>query len=378
MKRIYLDNAASTPIAPEVISIMHKMMIEDFGNPSSIHSYGRTAKNIVENSRKKIADLLNTSPGSIFFTSGGTEADNMAINCAIEDYNITHAITSKISHHAVLYPLQNLANKKKIKLSYVKIDKNGLVSNDHLEELLNKNPRSFVSIMHANNEIGTIQNISRINEICKKHNAILHSDTVQTIGHYPFDLQKFDIDFLAASAHKFHGPKGIGFIYISENINISPFLRGGGQERNMRPGTENIYAIAGMCKALELAYENLTKDTKYIKELKSHMINKLRTEIPGVNFYGNCANIDNSLYTVLSVSFPEHSASEMLLFNLDILGISCSGGSACASGSTKGSHVLSIIDPDSRRSGIRFSFSKYNTIDEIDFTINKLKEIFIS
>ena len=378
MKRIYLDNAASTPIAPEVISIMHKMMIEDFGNPSSIHSYGRTAKNIVENSRKKIADLLNTSPGSIFFTSGGTEADNMAINCAIEDYNITHAITSKISHHAVLYPLQNLANKKKIKLSYVKIDKNGLVSNDHLEELLNKNPRSFVSIMHANNEIGTIQNISRINEICKKHNAILHSDTVQTIGHYPFDLQKFDIDFLAASAHKFHGPKGIGFIYISENINISPFLRGGGQERNMRPGTENIYSIAGMCKALELAYKNLTKDTKYIKELKSHMINKLRSEIPGVNFYGNCANIDNSLYTVLSVSFPEHSASEMLLFNLDILGISCSGGSACASGSTKGSHVLSTIDPDSRRTGIRFSFSKYNTIDEIDFTINKIKEIFIS
>ena len=378
MKRIYLDNAASTPIAPEVISIMHKMMIEDFGNPSSIHSYGRTAKNIVENSRKKIADLLNTSPGSIFFTSGGTEADNMAINCAIEDYNITHAITSKISHHAVLYPLQSLADKKKIKLSYVKIDKNGLVSNDHLEELLNKNPRSFVSIMHANNEIGTIQNISRINEICKKHNAILHSDTVQTIGHYPFDLQKFNIDFLAASAHKFHGPKGIGFIYISENINISPFLRGGGQERNMRPGTENIYAIAGMCKALELAYENLTKDTKYIKELKSHMINKLRSEIPGVNFYGNCANIDNSLYTVLSVSFPEHSASEMLLFNLDILGISCSGGSACASGSTKGSHVLSTIDPDSRRTGIRVSFSKYNTIDEIDFTINKIKEIFIS
>ncbi len=378
MKRIYLDNAASTPIAPEVISIMHKMMIEDFGNPSSIHSYGRTAKNIVENSRKKIADLLNTSPGSIFFTSGGTEADNMAINCAIEDYNITHAITSKISHHAVLYPLQSLAEKKKIKLSYVKIDKNGLVSNDHLEELLNKNPRSFVSIMHANNEIGTIQNIIGINEICKKNNAILHSDTVQTIGHYPFDLQKFDIDFLSASAHKFHGPKGIGFIYISENINISPFLRGGGQERNMRPGTENIYAIAGMCKALELAYENLTRDTKYIKELKYHMINKLRSEIPGVNFYGNSANIDNSLYTVLSVSFPEHSASEMLLFNLDILGISCSGGSACASGSTKGSHVLSTLAPDSRRTGIRFSFSKYNTIDEIDFTINKIKEIFIS
>ena len=376
MKKVYLDNAASTPIAPEIIEMMSEMMKTNFANPSSVHSFGRESKIIVENARKSIANLLNTSPGSIFFTSGGTEADNMAIKCGINDHKIAHAITSKLSHHAVLYPLEDLAAEGKIKLSYIDIDEDGVVSLSHLKKLLENNSRTFVSIMHANNEIGTIQDLKQLGEICKEYNAIFHSDTVQTIAHYPFDMQKLNVDFMAASAHKFHGPKGVGFVYISENIQIKPLLRGGAQERNMRAGTENVYGIAALAMAMEMAYEHLEEETKYIKGLKSYMIEKFKTEMPEVRFYGKCTDMDNSLYTVLSVNFPETDIAEMLLFNLDIIGISCSGGSACASGSTKGSHVLTAIVPDSKRPGIRFSFSKYNTKEEIDYTIEKLKELF--
>jgi cysteine desulfurase len=374
--KVYLDNAATTQIAPEIIEMMSKMMKTNFANPSSIHSFGRTSKIIVESSRKKIADLLNTSPGSIFFTSGGTEADNMAIKCSILDHKITHAITSKISHHAVLYPLQDLSRDGVIKLSYVNIDKDGLVSLSHLKSLLEENPRTFVSIMHANNEIGTIQDIKNIGEICKSFNAIFHSDTVQTIGHYPFNMQEINVDFMAASAHKFHGPKGVGFCYISENIKIHPFIRGGSQERNMRAGTENIYGIAALALAMEMAYEHLEEEIKYIKGLKKYMIEKLLAEIEDVQFYGKCTDLENSLYTVLSCHFPETNIAEMLLFNLDILGVACSGGSACSSGSNKGSHVLSEIVPHSNRPGIRFSFSKYNTKEDINFAVSKLSELF--
>lgn len=374
--KVYLDNAATTPIAPEIIEMMSQMMKTHFANPSSVHCFGRESKIIVESARKRIAKLLNTSPGSIFFTSGGTEADNMAIKCAIHDHKITHAITSKISHQAVLYPLQDLDNEGVIKLSYVAIDKDGAVSLSHLKELLKDNSRTFVSIMHANNEIGTLEDLKQIGEICKEYNAIFHSDTVQTIGHYPFNMQDLNVDFMAASAHKFHGPKGVGFIYISENIKIKPLIRGGGQERNMRAGTENIYGIAALAMAMEMAYEHLEEEVKYIKGLKKHMIEKLQTEIEDVQFYGKCTDIENSLYTVLSCHFPETDIAEMLLFNLDILGVACSGGSACASGGNKGSHVLTEIAPNSKRPGIRFSFSKYNTKEDIDFTVAKLKELF--
>ncbi|MBT4738350.1 MAG: cysteine desulfurase [Flavobacteriales bacterium] len=375
-KRVFLDNASTTPIAPEIIDMMSEMMKSHFANPSSVHSYGRESKIVVEGARKKIAELLNTSPGSIFFTSGGTEADNMAIKCAIHDHKITHAITSRLSHHAVLFPLEDLEKEGLIKLSYVDIDKSGVISMSHLKELLSSNPRTFVSIMHANNEIGTIQDIKVIGDICKEHNAIFHSDTVQTMAHFPFDMQKLNVDFMAASAHKFHGPKGVGFVYISENIQIKPLLRGGGQERNMRAGTENIYGIAALAMAMEMAYENLEEETDYIKGLKIYMMEKLQTELEDVQFYGKCTDMDNSLYTVLSCHFPETDIAEMLLFNLDILGVACSGGSACASGSSKGSHVLTEIVPESNRPGIRFSFSKYNTKEDIDFTIDKLKELF--
>jgi cysteine desulfurase len=374
--KVYLDNAATTPIAPEIIEMMSQMMKTHFANPSSVHSFGRESKIIVESARKRIAKLLNTSPGSIFFTSGGTEADNMAIKCAIHDHKITHAITSKISHQAVLYPLQDLDKVGVIKLSYIDIDKDGAVSLSHLKELLKDNSRTFVSIMHANNEIGTLEDLKQIGEICKEYNAIFHSDTVQTIGHYPFNMQDLNVDFMAASAHKFHGPKGVGFIYISENIKIKPLIRGGGQERNMRAGTENIYGIAALAMAMEMAYEHLEEEVKYIKGLKKYMIEKLQTEIEDVQFYGKCTDIENSLYTVLSCHFPETDIAEMLLFNLDILGVACSGGSACASGGSKGSHVLTEIAPNSKRPGIRFSFSKYNTKEDIDFTVAKLKELF--
>ena len=376
MKRVYLDNAATTPIHPEVIDMITNMMGSNYANPSSIHSFGRESKIIVENSRKKIAELINTSPGSIFFTSGGTEADNMAIKCAIEDHNIKHAITSKISHHAVLYPLEDLAAEGKIKLSYVDIDKNGVISLPHLEDLLSSNPKTFVSIMHANNEVGTIQDLKKIGEICLQNDAIFHSDTVQTVAHYPLDMKNLNVDFIAASAHKFHGPKGVGFIYISDKIKIKPLIRGGGQERNMRAGTENIYGIAGMALAMDIAYKNLENDVKHIKGIKKYMIDQLRKEIPDSKFYANCDNLDNSLYTVLSVNFPRIKGAEMLLFNLDIMGIACSGGSACSSGSVKGSHVLSSISSESIGPGIRFSFSKYNTRDDIDYTIAKLKTLY--
>ena len=374
--KVFLDNAATTPIAPEIIDMMSEMMKTHFANPSSVHSYGRESKIVVENARKKIASLLNTSPGSIFFTSGGTEADNMAIKCGIHDHKITHAITSKLSHHAVLYPLEDLEKEGIIKLSYVNIDENGVVDLNHLEELLQNNPRTFVSIMHANNEIGTIQDIKAIGDLCKEHKAIFHSDTVQTMAHFPFNMQELQVDFMAASAHKFHGPKGVGFVYISEDIQIKPMLRGGGQERNMRAGTENIYGIAALSMAMEMAYENLEEETNYIKGLKKYMMEKLKSEIEDVQFYGKCTDLENTLYTVLSCHFPETDIAEMLLFNLDILGVACSGGSACSSGSSKGSHVLTEIVPDSKRPGIRFSFSKYNTKEEIDYTIEKLKELF--
>ena len=376
MIKVFFDNAATTPMAPEVIDVMTDIMKNHYGNPSSQHSFGRATRSIIETSRKKIANFLNTSPGNIFFTSGGTEADNMAIKCGIKDHNITHAITSKLSHHAVLHPLEELEKSGVIKLSYVEVNEKGQVSLSNLKELLESHPRTFVSILHANNEIGTIQDITAIGDICKEHNAIFHSDTVQTMAHYRYDLQKINVDFIAASAHKFHGPKGIGFVYISDNIKISPLLSGGSQERNMRAGTENLIGIAAISHAMEMAYEKMEEETEYIKGIKSHMIAELKKHIPLVQFNGMCEDIENSLYTILSCSFPETPMAEMLLFNLDIKGIACSGGSACTSGSNKGSHVIQEINPNSKRPSVRFSFSKYNTKEEVDYVVDVLKGLF--
>lgn len=373
--RVYLDNAATTPLDKEVLKEMYQVMDQQFGNPSSIHAHGREVRSVVEKARKTVAGLLKTSPAEIFFTSGGTEADNTAIRCGIIDHDIKHAITSKIEHHAVLHTLETMAAEGIIQLSFVNLDQRGNVDMAHLEELLGSNERSFVSLMHANNEIGTLTDIQKVGELCEQYGALFHCDTVQTMGHYAHDLSQLKVHFLVCAAHKLHGPKGAGFLYINHQVKIKPFIYGGAQERNMRGGTENVYGIVGLAKALDIAYAEMGAHQKHIQGLKDYMIQRLRDEVPGIAFNGEI-DAEKSLYTVLNVSFPEMEMSEMLLFNLDIAGISASGGSACSSGTNIGSHVLRGIGADPQRPAVRFSFSKYNTKAEIDFVVEKIKALF--
>ena len=372
--KIYFDNAATTPLDKEVLEAMMPYLTEHFGNPSSIHSYGRKTRAAIEGARKIVAKSLNVSPSEIFFTSGGTEADNMAIRCSVHDMGIKHVITSKIEHHAVLHTVEQLALEGLIKLSFVNLTKEGHVDLNHLDQLLSENERTLVTLMHANNEIGNLIPLDKIGEICEKYNALFHSDTVQTMGHYVMDLQKTKVHFVTCAAHKFHGPKGVGFLYVNGNVKINPLIYGGSQERNMRGGTENLYGIVGLGKAMEIAMRDLNHHQKHITDLKNYMIAQLKLSIPGVEFNGACE--DNCLYTVLNVRFPHTENAEMLLFNLDIAGISASGGSACTSGSDIGSHVLRGIGADVTRPAVRFSFCKYNTKEEVDYTISKLKELF--
>jgi cysteine desulfurase len=371
---VYLDNAASTQLDPEVIKAMLPYMENDFGNPSSIHMYGRKTRSAIEMARKQVASLLGVSPAEIFFTSGGTEADNTAIFSAFKNLDIKHAISSKIEHHAVEHTLVEACKQYGISLHYVDLDANGNISLDHLETLLQNYPGAFVSLMHANNEIGNLLPIDAVAELCAQYKCFFHSDTVQTIGHYPLNFSQTKVHFAACAAHKFHGPKGVGFLYINHEVKIKPFLHGGAQERNMRGGTENVYGIVGLAKALELAYRHMDEHKEHILGLKHYMIKQLRENIEGVSFNGTSA--ENSLYTVLNVKFPKHKNAEMLLFNLDIAGIAASGGSACSSGSEQGSHVLRGINAADGSPSVRFSFSKYNTKAEIDYTIEKLKVFF--
>lgn len=371
-----MDNAATTPLDPQVFEAMKPYMLDVFGNPSSIHSHGREAKAAIEKSRRMVADLLNTSPSEIFFTSGGTEADNTAIVGYVETYGITHAITTPIEHHAVLHTLEILQKTGKIELSFLKLDERGNLDMESLQELLQNKPRSLVSIMHANNEIGNINDIQKIATLCKEYDAIFHSDTVQTICHYPIDLQTLPIAAITGAAHKFHGPKGVGLIYVNNDFKIRPFIQGGAQERNMRGGTENVYGIVGLAKAMEIAHAEMDETRRKIQQLKDYMIAKLKASIVGLSFNGECAHPDKSLYTVLNVSLPPSDANDMLLFNMDINKISVSGGSACSSGSNVGSHVLTALNCDPSRGAIRFSFSKYNTIEEIDYVVGKLAEMY--
>lgn len=376
MTPIYLDNAATTQTDPEVVQAMLPYLGTHFGNPSSIHSFGRVTRTAIEQARKQIASFLGASPSEIFFTSGGTEANNMAIVRSIRDLKIKHAISSPIEHHAVSHTLEALRDEGEISLSWVNIDATGKVDMQHLESLLQENPGSFVSLMHANNELGTMLPLRETAEMVKKYQGIFHSDTVQTMGHFPINVQDVQVDFLNCAAHKFHGPKGIGFIYIRSGTGIHPFIYGGAQERNMRGGTENLSGIVGLAKALEIATNDMDAHNQFIRGLKNYMAEKLRAEIEGVSFNGDIS--ENSLYTVLNVSFPPSPAGEMLLFSLDIQGIAASGGSACSSGSDVGSHVLKAIGADSLRSHVRFSFSKFNTREEIDRTIEVLKGIFVA
>jgi len=376
MAGIYLDNAATTALDPEVFEAMKPFMLNHYGNPSSIHSHGREVRAAIEKSRRTIAELLNTSPSEIFFTSGGTEADNTALRCSIEQKGIKKVLTSRIEHHAVLHTLQHLEKTGQIELDYVPLNEDGAVEIDALKNWLRKNPDSLVSLMHGNNEIGNILDIEEVSWMCKQYGATFHSDTVQTMAHYNHDLQEIKAQHIVGAAHKFHGPKGVGFLYINNEHKIHPFIHGGAQERNMRGGTENVYGIVGLAKAMEIAYRDMEEHQNHIQGLKDRMIQKLKAKVEGVAFNGLSEDQDRSLYTVLNVCLPPSDMSDMLLFNLDIKGISASGGSACSSGSDVGSHVIAELGKASERPNVRFSFSKYNTADDIDKAVQALAEMY--
>ena len=376
-KKVYLDNAATTPIDPEVIQAMTEVMQSEFGNPSSTHFFGRSAKGKLEQSRRTIAGLINAQPREIIFTSGGTEADNMALISSVKDLGVKRIITSGIEHHAVLHTIQACADADGIQIKLVKINEKGFIDLNHLQTLLEQSEsQTLVSLMHANNEIGNLLPLKETADLCKKHNALFHTDTVQTMGHYPFDMGQLKIDFLTCGAHKLHGPKGVGFLFKRKNLNINPLTHGGSQEAGKRAGTENLYGIVGMAKALEIAYEQLDHHTAQIQNLKAYMIEELQKNFPDVQFNGGSAEHNRSLYTILNAQLPRTTKSEMLLFHLDIMGIATSGGSACSSGSNTGSHVLNALPLGESRPNIRFSFSKYNSHDDIDYTIQCLKKLY--
>lgn len=374
MNRIYFDNAATTPLDKEVLEAMLPFMTTQFGNPSSIYSYGRETRLAVETARKSVAKILNAHPGEIFFTSGGTESNNTAIFSAIRDLGCKHIISSPIEHHAVLHTVEHYSCGDEVTSSYVKLLADGHVDLQDLEDQLSQQQeRCLVTLMHANNEIGNMLDIEAAGAICKKYNAIFHSDCVQTVGHYPLDLRNTPVHFISAAGHKFHGPKGTGILYINDNIKISPLIFGGGQERNMRAGTENLYGIIGFSKALELAMEHCEKDSRYIQSIKDYMREQLILAIPGVQFNGD--HKGKCLYTILSTAFPKTEKSEMILFNLDMKNVCVSGGSACSSGADMGSHVIRAINNNPNLVTVRFSFSKHNTTDEVDYVIQQLKEM---
>lgn len=374
MQRIYFDNAATTALDPQVLEAMMPYLTAKFGNPSSIYSYGRETRMAVESARKSVAKILNAHPAEIFFTSGGTESCNTAITAAIRDLGCRHIISSPIEHHCTTHTVEHLYHTGEAALSYVKLLPNGHIDLEDLEKLLAESEeKCLVSLMHANNEIGNILDIEAAGKLCKVYNAIFHSDTVQTVGHYPFDLRNTPVHFVTAAGHKFHGPKGVGMLYINENVKIKPFINGGSQERNMRAGTENLYGIVGFAKALEMATATYEEDSAHMQGLKWYMAEQLKENIKGISFNGD--PFGRSLYTVLNVSFPKTEKSEMILFNLDIQGICASGGSACTSGADQGSHVIRAINHNPNQVPVRFSFCKHNTKEEVDVVVGKLKEL---
>lgn len=377
MQQVYFDNAATTQLRNEVITAMVEVMNTNYGNASSSHSFGRSSKSLIEKTRKAIASYLNVSAGEIIFTSGGTEADNLILQSAVRDLKVTHIITSKIEHHAVLHTIEQLVKDYKLVVSYVDLKPNGKIDYLHLETLLKREAKTLVSLMHINNEIGNILNIKKVADLCKANDALFHTDAVQSVGHYNLDLQAIKVDFLAAAAHKFHGPKGVGFAFIRRNSGLKPSIFGGEQERGLRAGTESVHNIVGMEIALQYAYQNLEKETEYIKDLKQHFISSIEKNIPNATFNGKSGNLEKSTYTLVNVCLPiPPKKAAMLLFQLDLKGIACSKGSACQSGSNQNSHVLTEIlnAEDLQKPSIRFSFSIYNTKEEVDYVVGVLKE----
>lgn len=374
MKPIYLDNAATTPLDPEVLNAMLPYLTEHFGNASSIYSLGRECRMAIEKARKSVATIFNTTPGEIFFTSCGTESSNTAIHGAVRDLGCRHIISSPIEHHATLHTVEYLASIGACRLSFVNLTQDGHIDMVDLERLLKESgEKSLVTLMHANNEIGNLLDVEYVAQLCQTYDAIFHTDAVQSVAHYPIDLQKATIHFMSGSAHKFYGPKGSGILYVNRNVQIKPFINGGSQERQMRAGTENVAGIVGFSKALELATATLEADSIYIESLKSYMREQLTAQISDIRYNG--AQDERSLYTVLSVSLPANERSEMLSMNLDIAGICVSGGSACTSGAQGGSHVIKAVYPHDHRVTIRFSFSKHNTFDEVDQVVKKVTEL---
>jgi cysteine desulfurase len=373
-QRIYFDNAATTALDPQVLETMMPYLTEKFGNPSSIYSYGRETRMAIEQARKSVAGMLQAKPAEIFFTSGGTESSNTAIHAAVQDLGCRHIITSRIEHHATLHTVEHLDKLDVVTVSYVKLLPDGHIDLNDLDRLLaGSKERTLVTLMHANNEIGNLLDIHAVGALCKKYDAIFHSDTVQTVGHYHFNLRETPVHFITGAAHKFHGPKGVGLLYINDNVRISPMIHGGGQERNMRAGTENIYGIVGFARALELATERHEQDRAFIGGLKQYMYEQLLAQIQGVQFNGDV--VGQSLYTVLNVAFPKTEKTEMLLYSLDMGNICVSGGSACSSGADAGSHVIRGINSNPNQHPVRFSFSRFNTRDEIDTVVAKLVEL---
>lgn len=384
MQRVYLDNAATTPVDPQVIAAMMEALTHLYGNPSSIHADGRSARAAVEEARKKVAKYINASIGEVFFTSGGTESNNMVLKNAVRDLGVRRIVSSKLEHHAVLHTLDSLVKQGFCTVEYVHFDKKGQIDMQDLEEILSANEipipsgqrgsteKTLVSLMHSNNEIGTMIDLDEVGNLCKKYNALFHSDTVQTLGFYPIDVQKTKVDFLNGSAHKFHGPKGIGFVYINGDAALKPYIDGGSQERNMRGGTENISGIVGLAKALELAYTDAEAKRTHVEHCRNYLKTQLLDTFDRIEFIGDT---EGGHFKVLNVSFPSSPKAELLLFSLDIAGISASGGSACSSGAEGGSHVLDALEIDPSRKSIRFSFSHLNTLADVDFVIEKLTKM---
>ncbi len=372
---VYLDNAATTPVAPEVVEAMIPVLFHTFGNPSSTHAFGRQAKALLENSRRSIAQALNCAPSELIFTSGGTEADNMALHAAVTQLGVKRIITTSIEHHAVGHTAEALKVSDGIEVVYLALDAKGNVNWQELEQLLQVSTPTIVSLMHANNEIATLLPLELVAKLCRQYGAYFHSDTVQTMGHYHFDLAALDIDFITCAAHKFHGPKGIGFLYVNKKTRVNPLIHGGSQERGLRGGTENIAGVVGLAKAIELAYTDLEAHQNHVWGLKNYMISRLQALFPEVLFHG-ATSYEKALYTVLNVCLPATAKAGLLLFTLDLKGVAVSGGSACTSGATKGSHVLEGIGADMSRPNARFSFSRFTTKEEIDYALQQIEEVY--
>ena len=370
---IYFDNASTTPLLPEVKAVMSDVINHNYGNPSSIHNYGRQSRTLIEDARSTIAQGLQASTGEIFFTSGATESNNMSLLCAIRDLGVKRIISSPTEHHCILHTLDYIKEKGLAECIMLDVDKEGHIDYDQLESLLDSYPENqMVSLMHANNEIGTLHDIHKVSEICHRHGALFHCDTAQTIGKLPIDLNEVKISFLSGSAHKFFGPKGCGFIYINNDNMINPLFHGGDQERGMRSGTENLYSICGMATAFDIAHKQMSKRKELTQDIRNYCQQRLLETFEDIQINGSK---DQHLYNILSVSFPPSETVDMIMMNLDINGICASAGSACSSGVENDSHVLAHIGHDPARKTVRFSFSHFNTKEEVDYLIEKLEKL---